>query len=123
KSANDQIEAIIKKLPDWRGVRLSRLRVLIKQADPDGTEEVKWKKASNPDGIPVWSHDGMICTGEFYKNHLRLTFAKGASLKDPKGLFNAHRSIIVHEKDKIDEAAFKDLIRNAVEFNHKDKRD
>jgi len=116
------VDAIIKKLGDWRGERLAQLRALIKQADPEVTEEVKWKKASNPDGIPVWSHDGMICTGEFYKSHLRLTFAKAASLKDPKGLFNAPRAIIINEGDKIDEAAFKELIHSAVEFNRNEKK-
>ncbi len=109
------------KLADWRGEKLAQLRALIKQADPNMIEEVKWKKPSNPDGIPVWSHDGMICTGETYKNHLRLTFAKGASLKDPKGLFNTYRAIVIHEGDKINEDAFKDLIRTAIELNHKDK--
>jgi hypothetical protein len=120
-SVDEQIDAIIMKLADWRGERLAQLRALIKQADPDVIEEIKWKKPSNPDGIPVWSHDGMICTGETYKNHLRLTFAKGASLNDPKGLFNTYRAIVIHEGDKINEAAFKDLIRTAVELNHKDK--
>ncbi len=120
-SVDEQIEAIIMKLSDWRGERLAQLRALIKQADPDVIEEVKWKKASNPDGIPVWSNNGMICTGESYKNHLRLTFAKGKSLKDPKGLFNTYRAIVIHEEDKIDETAFKDLIRSAVELNHQDK--
>lgn len=120
-SAQEQIDAIIMKLTDWRGERLAQLRALIKQADPDVIEEVKWKKATNSDGIPVWYHDGMICTGETYKNHIRLTFSKGASLKDPKGLFNTYRSIVIHEEDKIDESAFKDLIRAAVELNHKDK--
>jgi hypothetical protein len=119
KSASEQIDAIIMKLADWRGEKLAQLRVLIKQADPDVIEEVKWKKASNPDGIPVWSHDGMICTGEFYKSHLRLTFAKGPSLNDPKGLFTTHSSIVINEGDTINEAAFKDLIRAAVELNRK----
>lgn len=121
KSAHEQIDAIIMKLADWRGEKLAVLRALIKHADPGVIEEVKWKKPSNPDGIPVWSHDGMICTGETYKNHLRLTFAKGASLKDPKGLFNTYRAIVIHEGDKINQAAFKDLIRTAVELNFKDK--
>lgn len=116
-SVNQEIEAIIGKLSDWRGKRLALIRALIKQADPEVIEEVKWKKATNPDGIPVWSHDGMICTGEFYKSHLRLTFAKGESLKDPKKLFNAHRAIIIHEEDKLNETAFKDLIREAVALN------
>lgn len=121
KSASEQIDAIIMKFVDWRGEKLAQLRALIKEADPEGTEEVKWKKPSNPDGIPVWSHDGIICTGETYKNHLRLAFAKGPSLKDPKGLLNTYRAIIIHEGDEINEAAFKDLISAAVELNHKNK--
>lgn len=120
-SASEQIDAILKKFADWRGEKLAEIRRLIKQADPDVIEEVKWKKPSNPDGIPVWSHNGILCLGETYKKHLRITFAKGPSLKDPKGLFNAYRAIIIHEEDKIDEAAFKDLTRAAVELNHKDK--
>jgi hypothetical protein len=110
-----------KSTHDWRGKELSRIRVLIKQADPDITEEVKWRKPSNPAGIPVWSHDGMICTGETYKDHLRLTFAKGTLLKDLKGLFNAFRAIVIHEGDKIDKLAFKNLIRAAVALNLKGK--
>jgi hypothetical protein len=117
KSSSEQIDAIIGKLVDWRGERLSQLRALIKQADPDAIEEVKWKKPSNPEGIPVWSHDGIICTGETYKNHLRLTFTKGASLTDSKGLFNTYRAIVIHEGDKIDEDAFRDIIRAAVALN------
>ncbi len=101
---------------DWREKRLSRIRTLIKQADPKVVEEMKWKKPSNPAGIPVWYHDGMICTGETYKNHLRLTFSKGKELKDPKGLLT-FRAMIIHEDDKINEAAFKDLIRAAVKLN------
>jgi len=108
---------------DWRGKTLSRLRALIKQADPEVVEERKWKKPSNPAGVPVWSHDGIICTGETYKSHVRLTFAKGAALKDPKGLFNASlegnafRAIVIHEGDEIDEKAFRTLIRAAVTLN------
>ncbi len=120
-SSSEQIDAIIMKLADWRGEKLASLRALIKQADPDMIEEVKCKKPSTPDGIPVWSHDGMICTGETYKIHLRLTFAKGALLNDPRGLFNAHRSIVINQGDQINEAAFKDIIRAAVELNLKDK--
>lgn len=119
KSTQKEIDTIIVKLTDWRGERLTQIRNLIKQADPSIIEEVKWKKKSNPDGIPVWYHNGMICTGETYKNHLRLTFAKGKSLKDPKNLFNTYRAIIIHEKDSINEDAFKDLIRSAVELNEK----
>lgn len=107
----------------WRGKTLSRLRALIKQADPEVVEERKWKKPSNPAGVPVWSHDGIICTGETYKNHVRLTFAKGASLTDSNGLFNASlegnalRAIVIHEGDEIDERAFRTLIRAAVILN------
>ena len=108
-----------KSLSDWRTKTLSRIRTLIKQVDPKMVEVVKWRKPSNPAGIPVWYHDGMICTGETYKNHLRLTFAKGASLKDPKGLFNAFRAIIIHEGDKVDEAAFKNVVSAAVALNSK----
>ena len=122
KSYANEINAIIKKFNDWRGERLAQIRVLIKVADPGVIEEVKWKKPSNPDGIPVWSHDGIICTGETYKNHLRLSFAKGPILKDPKGLLNSYRAIIIREVDKINQAAFKDLIREAVELNQKNKK-
>ena len=96
---------------------MSRIRALIKQADPQVIEEVKYKTRTNPAGIPVWYHDGMICTGETYKSHLRLTFAKGASLKGSTGIFSAYRAIIIHENDKIDESAFKNLIRAAVSLN------
>lgn len=111
-----------KTLVDWRAQRLSRIRTLIHQADPEVVEEVKYKMPSNPAGIPVWYHDGMICTGETYKEHLRLTFAKGPSLKDPKGLFNRHTAIVIREEDKLDEAAFKNIIRAAVTLNRKNKR-
>jgi len=117
------IDAKIEELGDWRGQTLSRLRALIKQADPDVVEEVKWRKASNPAGVPVWSHDGMICSGETYKAAVKLTFAKGASLKDPSGLFNSslegntRRAIDFHEGDPIDDDAFKALIREAVKLN------
>src|SRR6516225_9255425 len=127
ESASALIGEKIKELADWRGKMLSRLRTLIKQADPEVVEELKWRKPSNPAGVPVWYHDGIICTGETYMNHVRLTFAKGASLKDPKGLFNAgldgnvRRAIDIHENDKVDEAALKDLIRAAVALNLKGK--
>jgi hypothetical protein len=107
---------------DWRGEMIARVRALIKQADPEMVEEVKWKKPSNP-GVPVWSHDGIICTGETYKSVVKLTFAKGASLKDPSGLFNSslegntRRAIDIHEGEVIDEDAFKALIREAVSLN------
>jgi hypothetical protein len=108
---------------DWRDEMLSRVRALIKEADPEVVEEMKWKKPSQPEGVPVWSHDGMICTGETYKAAVKLTFAKGASLEDPSGLFNAslegntRRAIDIHEGETIDEDAFKDLIRAAVRLN------
>jgi len=108
---------------DWRGETLSKVRELIERADPDVVEEVKWKKPSSPAGVPVWSHDGIICTGETYKSAVKLTFAKGAQLEDPKGLFNSsldgntRRAIDLHEGDRIDEAAFEALIREAVALN------
>lgn len=122
ESPSQLIDARIKELGDWRGETLSRLRRLIKQADPEVVEEWKWKKATNP-GVPVWSHDGMICTGETYKSVVKLTFAQGASLDDPSGLFNSslggntRRAIDVAEGDKIDEKAFVTLIRAAVSLN------
>lgn len=122
KPASEQIDAIIKKYADWRGERLAQIRTLIKQADPDVVEEVKWKKPSNPDGIPVWSHDGIICLGETYQKHLRISFAKGPLLPDPKGLFNAFRAVIIHKEDKLDDAAFKYLIQAAVTFNRENSK-
>ncbi len=122
ESPSGQIDARIKELSDWRGQTLSRIRALIKEADPQVTEEWKWRKASSP-GVPVWYHDGPICTGETYKNAVKLTFFKGASLEDPSGLFNSslegnvRRAIDFHEGDKIDESAFKGLIRAAVRLN------
>ena len=115
------IDAKIKELNDWRGKTLARIRKIIKQADPEVVEEVKWR------GVPVWSHDGLICTGEVYKQHVKMTFHKGASLEDPSGLFNGTlggntwRAIDIHEDDKIDETALKNLIRTAVAFNVKSK--
>jgi hypothetical protein len=118
------IDASIKELGDWRGETLARVRMLIRQADPDVVEEVKWRKPSNSmRGVPVWSHAGMICTGETYKSVVKLTFAKGASLADPSRLFNSslegntRRAIDIHEGDRIDEKAFKALIRAAVALN------
>ena len=122
ESPSQLIDARIKELNDWRGKTLSQLRALIKQADSAVVEEWKWKKPTNP-GVPVWSHDGLICTGETYKNVVKLTFPKGAQMKDPKKLFNsslegnARRAIDFHEGDTVDEAAFKALIREAVELN------
>ena len=112
-----QIDARIKELGDWRGKMLAKLRALVKEADPDVVEEWKWR------GVPVWYHDGMICTGETYKSVVKLTFAKGAALKDPTGLFNAslegnvRRAIDLHEGDEIDANAFRRLIRAAVALN------
>ena len=123
ESPSRLIDARIKGLGDWRGEALSRIRSLIKEADPDVVEEVKWRKPSNPGGVPVWSHDGNICTGESYKDNVRVTFVKGASLKDPKRLFNASlkgnalRAVVIHEGEKLDEPAFRALIRNAVALN------
>ena len=122
ESPSQLIDARIKELGDWRGKTLSRLRALIKQADPEVVEEWKWRKPSNP-GVPVWSHQGGICTGETYKSAVKLTFFKGASLKDPSGLFNSslegntRRAIDFHEGDKVDEKALKALIRSAAELN------
>jgi hypothetical protein len=116
ESPSRLIERRIEELDDWRGKLLSRLRALIKQADPDVVEEWKWS-------VPVWSHDGLICTGETYKNTVKMTFAKGASLEDPKGLFNSslegntRRAIDFHEGEKIDEKALKALVRAAVKLN------
>jgi hypothetical protein len=116
-SPSELIDGRIRELDDWRGEMLSRLRALIKQADPEVVEEWKWR------GVPVWYHDGMICTGESYKSVVKMTFAKGSSLKDPSGLFNSslegnvRRAIDFHEGDKIDEKALKALIRSAVALN------
>jgi hypothetical protein len=124
-SASGLIDARIKELSDWRGQTLARVRMLIKQADPEVVEEVKWRKPSNAmRGVPVWSHAGMICTGETYKSVVKLTFAKGAALADPAGLFNSslegntRRAIDFHEGDKIDEKALKALVRAAVALNN-----
>ena len=117
KSAEQRIDARIAELGDWRGETLARIRKLIKEADPDVTEDWKWR------GVPVWYHDGMLCTGETYKSVVKMTFAKGASLEDPVGLFNSsldgntRRAIDIHEDDKINEKALKELIRAAVELN------
>ena len=127
ESPSQLIDAKIKELGDWRGETLSRLRGLIKQADPDVVEEWKWRKATNP-GVPVWSHQGGICTGETYKSVVKLTFFKGASLEDPAGLFNSslegkvRRAIDFHEDDEIDEKAFVTLIRAAVSLNESSSR-
>ena len=122
KSPSQLIDARIKELGDWRGKMLSRLRTLIKNADPEVVEEWKWVKPTNP-GTPVWSHDGMICTGETYKDVVKMTFAKGAALDDPSGLFNSslggntRRAIDFREGERIDEKALKTLVRAAVTLN------
>ena len=123
QSASDLIDRRIAELGDWRGETLSRMRKLIKEADPDVVEEVKWVKPTNPGGVPTWSHDGIICTGESYKSIVKLTFAKGASLKDPAKLFNSsldgnvRRAIDLHEGEQVDAGPFKALIRAAVALN------
>lgn len=123
KSPSQQIDAIIKEPGDWRGKKLSQLRALIKQADPAVVEEVKWKKPSKPSGVPVWSHDGILCVADTLKNAVRLTFPKGARMKDPKKLFNTRldsktvRAIDFYEGDTVDEPALKALIRDAVRLN------
>ena len=123
KSPSKQIDAIIKEPGDWRGKKLSQLRALIKKADPAVVEEVKWKKPSRPEGVPVWSHDGIICVADTLKNAVRLTFPKGAQVKDPKKLFNTRldsntvRAIDFHEGDTVNEAALKALILGAVQLN------
>lgn len=117
------IDAKLAELPDWRGRTLARMRALIRDGDPDVVEEVKWRKPSNPSGVPTWSHGGILCTGETYKDKVKLTFAQGASLKDPAGLFNAsldagtRRAIDIREGEEVDSAAFKALIREAVALN------
>src|SRR6266478_8425153 len=122
QSASERIDKRIAELGDWRGKTLSRMRTLVKEADPDVVEEVKWVKPTNP-GTPTWSHDGIICTGETYKSIVKLTFAKGASLQDPARLFNSsldgnvRRAIDIHEGEEVDEPAFKALVRQAVALN------
>ena len=128
-SPSKPIDARSEYLGDWRGEMLSRIRTLIKQADPGMIEERKWRKPSNGmTGVPVWSHNGIVCTGETYKNAVKMTFAQGASLKDPSGLFNsslegnARRAIDFHEGDNLDEEALKALIRAAVALNKSSAR-
>ncbi len=122
-SAPARIDKTIAELGDWRGETLSRMRKLIREADPDVVEEVKWVKPSNPAGVPTWSHEGIICTAETYKTTVKLTFANGASLEDPSDLFNSslggntRRAIDIHEGQEVDARAFKALIRAAVDFN------
>ena len=126
QSASELISNRVAELGDWRGETLCRMRKLIKEADPDVVEELKWVKPSSP-GTPVWSHDGIICTGESYKNIVKLTFARGASLKDPARLFNSsldggvRSAIDIHEGEEVDESAFKALVREAVALNSSSK--
>jgi hypothetical protein len=123
ESASELIDARLAQMGDWRGAALARVRRIIKEADSGVVEEVKWRKPSNPMGVPVWEHAGIICTGETYKDKVKLTFARGASIDDPSGLFNSsldgnmRRAIDVHEGDEIDEDALKALIRAAVAVN------
>jgi hypothetical protein len=123
KLGSREVDERIAEVGGWRGAMLARLRAAIKEADPEVVEECKWKKPSNPAGVPVWSHDGMICTGETHKSVVKMTFAKGAFLDDPAGLFNAslegnlRRAIDFREGDKVDERALKGLIRAAVKLN------
>ena len=128
KSASQEIDAIIKEAGDWRGRKLSQLREVIKKADRAVIEEVKWKKLSRPSGVPVWSHDGIICVADTLKSAVRLTFPKGAQVKDPKKLFNTRldsktvRAIDFHEGDTVDDAALRSLILNAVRLNTQKER-
>ena len=121
--ASPLVDAKIAALGDWRGETLARVRRLIREADPDVVEEIKWRKPTNPAGVPVWSHAGILCTGETYRDKVKLTFARGAALPDPSGLFNAsldagtRRAIDLHEGDEVDAEAFKALVREAVAAN------
>jgi hypothetical protein len=126
-SASVLIDQKIKELGDWRGKLLAKVRTIVHEADPEITEECKWIKPTNPLGVPVWSHDGIVCTGETYKDVFKLTFAKGAALKDPSRLFNSsldgnvRRAIDIHEGEQVNQTALKDLIRAAVALNLKGK--
>jgi hypothetical protein len=123
ESASGLIDAKIQSLGDWRGAALARMRKLIREADPSVVEEVKWRKPSNPSGVPTWSHSGIVCTGETYKDKVKLTFAQGASLGDPSNLFNAsldagtRRAIDIREGEEVDADAFKALVGEAVALN------
>jgi hypothetical protein len=127
ESASASIDQKIKELGDWRGKTLAKVRTIIHAADPEIVEQWKWAKATSP-GVPVWSHGGIVCTGETYKDHVKMTFAKGAALKDPAGLFNSslegnvRRAIDIHEGENINEAALKDLVRAAVALNLDSKK-
>ncbi len=120
---SDEVDAKIAEMTDWRGETLARIRKLIREADPEVTESIKWRKPSNPSGVPVWEHDGILCTGETYKDKVKLTFAQGASIDDPHSLFNSsldagtRRAIDIREGDEVDADAFKDLIRAAAALN------
>jgi len=128
ESPSALIDAKLAALGDWRGAALARMRALIREADPAAVETVKWRKPSNPSGVPVWEHAGILCTGEVYKGYVKLTFAKGAWLEDPAGLFNAglgggtRRAIDLREGEAVDEEAFKALVREAVALNVATKR-
>lgn len=123
RPASQFIDEWLRSMDDWRGAMLARLRRLIREADPDVVETVKWRKPSNPLGVPVWEHDGILCTGESYKDKVKLTFARGASLSDPARLFNSsleggtRRAIDFHQGDDVDETAFKALVAEAVALN------
>lgn len=123
ESASKLIDMKIRELGDWRGKTLQKVRKLVKAADPKVVEEVKWRKPTNPSGVPTWSHDGIICTGETYKDKVKLTFANGAALKDPSKLFNSslegkvRRAIDIRENETINETAFRELVRAAVALN------
>jgi hypothetical protein len=123
-----EIDDRIAQLGGWRGAMLGRLRALIKEADPQVVEEIKWRKPSSPSGVPVWSHDGMICTGETYKDKVKLTFARGAALEDPSKMFNSsldggtRRAIDIREGDRVDDEAFKALVCEAVTLNQAKQR-
>src|SRR3954451_8271570 len=124
---SQEIDKRLAEIGDWQGETLSKMRDLIQEADPDVVEELKWKKAATPSGVPVWSHDGIICTGESYKAAVKLTFAKGASLPDPKKLFNSslegntRRAIDIHEGEQVDARAFKALVKAAIALNRAGK--
>jgi hypothetical protein len=126
-AASELIDAVIASLEDWRGEALARVRTLIHQAEPDVVEAVKWRKPSNPDGVPVWELDGIICTGEVYKDKVKLTFAHGAALDDPNGVFNAslnagtRRAIDLHDGDRLAEDAFRRLVAEAVAYNSRSR--
>lgn len=127
-TGSEAVDEKLRSLPDWRGAMLASFRRLIKAADPDVVEDVKWRKAANPLGVPTWEHAGIICTGESYKDKIKFTFAKGAAVPDPAKLFNSsldggtRRAIDIRQGEKIDEAAFKELVRAAVAVNLAGKR-